>query len=355
MILIALREVSKNSDMPDMAEKPRILIVEDEWIVAGDLRASLEHMGYAVAGVVDTGQGAIEHAAREMPDLVLMDIALKGEMDGMEATGRIRSGLGIPVVYLSGYPEKKVYESGGTPGPFGYITKPYEERELRLAVEATLYGHRMELALAESQRRFSALFENTADAVFVCDGDGNIVDANRLACETLGYSHKGLCSLSLMDINRRMRPEGLRELRRGVREQGSVTVKGAYRRRNGSEFPVELRLSPLDSGDRRFMLASARDLSERERIHAEREGLLSKLREVLDIVDTLRITIPLCVMGKKIRSSEDLETHIGKHHNALIKNGDCAECRDIVRDGLLNGDAYPFPGGRDGKGPGGSP
>lgn len=346
------RKASKDSDMP---EKPRILIVEDEWLVAGDLKGSLEHMGYAVAGVVDTGRGAIEHAAREMPDLVLMDIALRGGMDGMEAAGRIRSGLGIPVVYVSGYPEKKVYESGGTPGPFGYITKPYEERELRLAVEATLYRHRMELALEESRRRFSALFENAADAVFVCDGDGNIVDANGLACETLGYSHKGLCSLSLMDINRRMRPEGLLELQRSVRERGIVTVEGACRRRNGSEFPVELRLSLLDSGGRRFMLASARDLSERERIHAEREGLLSKLQEVLDIVDTLRITIPLCVMRKKIRGSEDLEAHIGKHHNAIIKNGDCAECRGIVKDGLLGGGPYPFPGGRDGKGPGGSP
>jgi CheY-like chemotaxis protein len=109
----------------------RILIVEDERVVARDIETRLARLGYAVAGVTRSGAEAVRLAVELRPDLVLMDIRLKGPMDGVDAAREIRVRCAVPVVYLTAYADEETLSRARVTGPFGYVLKPFEERELR--------------------------------------------------------------------------------------------------------------------------------------------------------------------------------------------------------------------------------
>lgn len=125
-------------------DAPRILIVEDEYIIAEDISSSLENMGYKVCGMAASGAKALEVAQSEQPDLVLMDIMLRGDKDGIETASTLQSDLGISVIYLSAYADDKVLERAKVTLPFGYLIKPFKDRELRAAIEMALYKDKIE-------------------------------------------------------------------------------------------------------------------------------------------------------------------------------------------------------------------
>ena len=122
----------------------KILIVEDEGIVILHIRKALEDLGYIVAGIVSSGDEAIIKATEIRPDLVLMDIVLKGEIDGIEAADKIRAILNIPVIYLTAHADEATLQRAKVTEPFGYIVKPFRERDLQIAIEFALYKSRME-------------------------------------------------------------------------------------------------------------------------------------------------------------------------------------------------------------------
>ena len=125
-----------------MSAARRILVVEDESIVAMDLRASLTGLGYQVTDAVGTGEEAIESAARVPPDLVLMDINLRGEMDGIAVAEVMRTRFALPVVYLTAFSDESTLRRARVTEPFGYLLKPFDERELQIAIELAVHRHR---------------------------------------------------------------------------------------------------------------------------------------------------------------------------------------------------------------------
>jgi PAS domain S-box-containing protein len=133
--------------------KAHILIVEDDRIVAEDTKITLEKLGFGISGMVPSGEDTLERVEAEPPDLVLMDIELEGEMDGIEAAARIRDRFNIPVVYVTGYADEDVLERAKVTEPFAYIVKPFEDRELNSVIEIALYKHKMETKLKESARK----------------------------------------------------------------------------------------------------------------------------------------------------------------------------------------------------------
>lgn len=163
-----------------MAES-KILVVEDESIVAEHIRRSLQKLGYSVSSVVNTGEKAVKEAEKHHPDLVLMDIVLQGEMDGIETSKQIRSRFNIPVVYLTAYSDEKILERAKITEPFGYVIKPFNERELRINIEIALYRHRMELELKESEQWLAATLKSLGEAVIATDSKGIIKIINPFA------------------------------------------------------------------------------------------------------------------------------------------------------------------------------
>ncbi|MCJ7615800.1 MAG: response regulator [Desulfobacterales bacterium] len=178
----------------------KILIVEDEAIVAEDIHNSLQGLGYIISAVVSSGEEAITKIEEDMPDLVLMDIVLQGDMDGIEAAGQINSRFNIPVVYLTAFTDEKTIERAKLTEPFGYIVKPFDDRELHSTVEMAIYKHKMESKLKENERWLSTILKSIGDAVIVTDAEGNIQFMNDVACSLTGWKIEETIGKTLVDI-----------------------------------------------------------------------------------------------------------------------------------------------------------
>ncbi len=135
----------------------RILIVEDEKIIGLDLKRRLESFGYTVMGLIPEGEDAIILAQKEKPDIILMDIMLKGKLDGIEAAKKIHETSGIPVVFLTSYSDSETLQRAKEAEPFGYILKPFKERELLSTLEIALYKHSIDCKLYEQEQWMSAI------------------------------------------------------------------------------------------------------------------------------------------------------------------------------------------------------
>lgn len=138
----------------------KLLVVEDEALVAEDIAGHLRNLGYNVVGVVDNGEEAVRQAFALMPDLVLMDVQLRGGMDGTEAARQIRVSCGRPVIFLTGHSDPSVIKRAKESEPYGYILKPFSERELRIQIEMALYRHQMETERAQLKLELEIAHEN---------------------------------------------------------------------------------------------------------------------------------------------------------------------------------------------------
>lgn len=178
----------------------KILVVEDERIVAEDIKEGLQSMGYTVTSVVRSGKMAIKMVEDNRPDLVLMDIVLKDKMDGIETAKQIRARYNIPVVYLTAYSDEKILERAKTTEPFGYIIKPFREKELQVNIEMALYKHKIENELRESKDWFYTTLNSIGDAVIAVDLNGNVVFMNPTAQLLTGWDMEDGVGKKLNDI-----------------------------------------------------------------------------------------------------------------------------------------------------------
>ncbi len=123
-------------------DRPKIMVVEDEWIIANDIKNCLVDLGYMVTSIAATGDEAIEQAGQDQPDLILMDIMLKGEMNGIEAAKEIRKHYDIPVIYLTAYDNQYLVEQAKQTDNYGYLLKPFKDKELHIAIDMALHRKR---------------------------------------------------------------------------------------------------------------------------------------------------------------------------------------------------------------------
>lgn len=181
-----------------------ILVVEDERITAEDIRVGLELAGYKVPIICSTGEDAVRQAGRLEPDLVLMDIKLEGEMDGIEAAAEIRKLYDIPVIYLTAFSDEKTVERAKLTEPSGFLvkgqgmlSKPFEESELHAAIEITLYRHQME---KEHDQISSAMLQKTSEAVIATNSAGQIRFINALAETLTGWAKTEALGKDLAEV-----------------------------------------------------------------------------------------------------------------------------------------------------------
>ena len=141
----------------------KILVVEDEVIVAEDIGFRLKKLGYIVTATVASGEEAIEKVAENRPDLVLMDIVLKGDMDGVTAAEKIRNRVDIPTVFLTAYADDQTLQRAKLTNPFGYIIKPFQQNDLRVAIEIALHRHEIETKMQETLKASEAAKESVEE------------------------------------------------------------------------------------------------------------------------------------------------------------------------------------------------
>ena len=186
----------------------KILVVEDERITAEDIKGGLQNAGYTVPAIVDSGEDAIKKTEEFSPDLVLMDIKLKGEMDGIKAAEDIRSRFGIPVIYLTAYSDNNTVQRAKITEPSGYILKeqtglikkPFEESELHTAIEITLYRHKMERRLRNNAKWMDALLRSVNDGVVAVDSVGKVKFMNSVAEGLTGWLELDAVGMDLRNV-----------------------------------------------------------------------------------------------------------------------------------------------------------
>lgn len=209
---------------------PRILVVEDERIVALDLKATLRRLGYALAGVTASGAEAVELCDSVRPDLVLMDIFLKGDMDGVDAACLIQTECDVPVIYLTSHTDQVTLQRAKRTAPYGYVLKPVDENWLRTAVEVALFKHRTEQELKKSEQRYRELFAGMLNAFLLLEhqpapdgpGDFRILDANPAFEKMTGLAKTVVIGRTLGGIFPGIEPFWLETLQETVRSGRSV-------------------------------------------------------------------------------------------------------------------------------------
>ena len=170
----------------------KILIVEDERIVALEIRSRVQKLGYTVTGIESSGEKALESIRTNPPDLILMDIRLQGKMDGIQTAERILDQYEIPVIYLTAHSDYDTLDRAKKTMPYGYVLKPLNEQILMSNIEMALFKHRMEKRLKTEEHNFLKLAVNAGDAIFVVDDKGAVVFANRKASELTELSPEDL-------------------------------------------------------------------------------------------------------------------------------------------------------------------
>jgi len=149
--------------------KTNVLVIEDEAIVSKDIQHSLKKLGYNVVGSASTGEKAIELALELKPDIVLMDIMLKGQMTGIEAAEEIKSRMNVPVIYLTAYADENTLSKAKVTEPYGYIIKPFKEIDIHTSIEMAIYKHQKEMEVRKERDLLYSLVENkdSKDFIFV--------------------------------------------------------------------------------------------------------------------------------------------------------------------------------------------
>ncbi|MFM8322171.1 MAG: PAS domain S-box protein [Chloroflexota bacterium] len=180
--------------------QPRIYVVEDEAIVNLDICSCLEQFGYCVAGHAASGEEALRQIDQAHPDLVLMDIHLKGELNGIQAAEHIRARHQIPVIFLTAFADQETVQRASLAEPFGYVVKPFEERELNSAIVIALYKHKTEQNLRSLQQRYRAIAEDMPALVCRFWPGGELSFVNQQYCRYYNRSEEALLGSSFLQF-----------------------------------------------------------------------------------------------------------------------------------------------------------
>ena len=346
--------------------KTKILVVEDESIVARDIQNMLVGLGYEVTDVVPGAMAAIQKAQETSPDIVLMDVMLQGEITGVEAAERIYTNFSIPVVYLTAYADSTTVQQAKKTEPFGYIIKPFEERELQTTIEIALYKYKMQMELKDRERWLSTILKSIGDGVIATNKLGEITFMNPLAETLTGWKMEQALDRTLGDVFRVMNQKPGKMQRISVKkilkeEESALTDEAILVSKKGKKTPIDPRLEPIkdDGGNITGVVLAFTDVTARKMAEEElkrsfeqqkiaMEGTVRAIAYTIETRDPYtaghqrRVTKLACTIGEEMGLSKDQieglrmsgELHdIGKIHvpaEILSKPGQISEAEYTI-------------------------
>ncbi len=289
----------------------RILIVEDELIVAESIRYALLDMGYTVMDIAISGEEAVQMVTepraiapestaipQTQPDLILMDIKLKSGITGIQAAEQIRAHFDIPIVYLTAYADEATLEEAKRTEPFGYLLKPFKIEDLHSTIEMALYKHAMEKRLRASEERYRRLVETLNEGIWMIDAQANTTFVNPRMAEMLGYTVEEMLGRSLFSFmdeqGREIAEQHIARRRRGIREQHDFELL----HKDGARVYTSMETAPMldEKGHYVGALAAVQDITERRRMEeeltVEHEALQKRTHELDERVKELN-----CLFG----------------------------------------------------------
>ena len=273
--------------------KIRVLVVEDESLVARDIQNMLRSLNYEVLGVVTSGAMALQRASTAAPDLVLMDIVLKGEIDGITAAEKLWEEFSIPVIYLTAYADETTFQRAKLTKPFGYLHKPFEERELQTTIEMALYKSKMEMKLREREEWLSTVLKSIGDGIIATDREGLVTFMNPLAEKMTGWTLDEALSKPLPDVFGVEVPSFGKAARP---EKYGGAGENLLSSRTGGQLPVEQTSAPIIDS-KKAPLGSVlvfRDITRRKMAERELKESLDRLSRALEgTIQAMAVTIEM--------------------------------------------------------------
>ncbi len=309
-----------------------VLVVEDENIVAKDIANRLRHLGYQVCGMAGSGEEAIRMAESTNPDLVLMDIMLRGNMDGIQAADIISKQHEIPVIYLTAYADEKTLQRAKRTDAFGYLLKPFEERELHITIEMALFKNQMERRLRESEEWLSAVLKSIGDAVIATDTTGTIRFMNTVAEQLTGWTQADSVGQQLgavfAIVDEKTREAIANPVQNAManRAPTRLVAKTLLLSRDGREIPIDDSAAPIrnQAGEITGVVLVFRDVTERRRSEeavrhsqAQLAGIVGSAMDAIVTIDTEQRILLFNEAAEKMFGIPAKEA-VGRHIGTLI-------------------------------------
>ena len=293
---------------------PKIMIVDDDAAIQMELEEYLAHMDHTVVGTADTGESAIEMARETDPDLILMDINPPGEMDGISAAQEIKEEMDVAVVFITGFGDPEYIERAKRVEPFGYVMKPFDEKEINGIIEIVLHKRKMELelkaahdrleranldlqgeiearkkaekVLLERDERYTALFDRSIDCIYIHDFEGNFIDANPAALKLFGYKRDEIRSLNFAALLSQDQIPAVLKVLEELKTTGFYEGPLEYKlvSKNGEAIYVETKTSVIYRNGAPYAIQGiARDIKDRKLSEEALRESEKRARQYLDI------------------------------------------------------------------------
>lgn len=280
-----------------MVEKARIMVVEDEAVISMEIQDRLTKMGHSICGTAVSGEQAVSVATANRPDLILMDVQLRGEVDGVQTAKQIRDLIEIPIIYLTAFADDRTVERAKLTQPFGYLIKPFSEKELYAAIEMALYKNSMEAKVRDSERRYATTVRSIADCVIVTDMDMNITLMNPAAQSVTGWKQEEALGKKLDEVCKLVEEKALiaieSPMAKAIQERAvmNLTAPVLLITKNGDKVPVEDSAAPMinEKGELTGAVMVFRDITERKQAEAAIKTAFDSLEDrVREQTDELR-------------------------------------------------------------------
>ena len=328
----------------DHKNPKKIMIVEDEFVVAEDIRECLENMGYFVSSAVTSGEDALEKIEEEMPDMILMDIVLSGDMDGIETAERIHEHHQIPIIFITAHSDEDMLKRAKITEPYGYILKPFDDRDIYINLEMAFYRAKRDRSRMENEEKYRAFVEGTHDPIVRLDHHGRFMYINPAAEKLFNRDSRRCIGSSLPDL---IHPEDRERTekvllkwikKKGIKDRDDYLVNRIIDPQGGIHDML-WRISCCfdDQGNLAGLNCIASDITRMKKTEEELKKINNHLRESLAKIKRLTGCSSICGHCKRIRDEKGQWRYVEEYIRTFSDEGlihtICIDClKEIYPD-----------------------